>query len=86
MSNPLKNVPLRDCRRFLTKVGCQTNLTEGGHEHWTRADLLRPITIQTHIDPVPERIMKQIINALKIERDEFVEILNNQGLIIIAYN
>lgn len=49
----------------------------GGHEHWTRADLLRPITIQTHIDPVPERIMKQIINALEIDREEFQEMINS---------
>lgn len=77
MSNPLKNVSLKDCRKFLTKVGCHTKRTTGGHEHWTRADLLRPITIQTHIDPVPERIMKQIINSLEIDRDEFVEILNS---------
>ena len=63
-TNPLKNLTLRDCRKFLVKVGCQTKRTTGGHEHWTRVDLLRPITIQTHIDPVPERIMKQIINAL----------------------
>ena len=76
-ANPLKNVSLRDCRRFLTKVGCQTKRVTGGHEHWTRADLLRPITIQTHIDPVPERIMKQIIKTLEIDRDEFVKILNS---------
>ncbi len=77
-ANPLKNVSLRDCRKFLTKVGCKTKRTTGGHEHWTRADLLRPITIQTHIDPVPERIMKQIIIALEIDRDEFVEILKTK--------
>ena len=63
-TNPLKNITLRDFRKFLVKVGCQTKRTTGGHEHWTRVDLLRPITLQTHIDPVPERIMKQIINAL----------------------
>jgi predicted RNA binding protein YcfA (HicA-like mRNA interferase family) len=77
MSNPLKNVSLRDCRKFLTKVGCENKRITGGHEIWTRADLLRPITIQTHIDPVPERIMKQIINALEMDKDEFIEILNN---------
>ena len=59
------------------KAGCQTKRTTGGHEHWTRSDLLRPITIQTHIDPVPERIMKQIIRTLEIDRDEFVKILNS---------
>lgn len=76
-TNPLKNVSLKECRKFLTKVGCQTKRTNGGHEHWTRFDLLRPITIQTHIDPVPERIMKQIINALEIDRAELKKILNS---------
>ena len=76
-ANPLKNASLRDCRRFLMEAWCQTKRTTGGHEHWTRSDLLRPITIQTHIDPVPERIMKQIIRTLEIDRDEFVKILNS---------
>jgi hypothetical protein len=76
-NNVLKNISLRVCRKFLLKVGCQNKRTSGGHEHWTRADLLRPITIQTHIDPVPERIMKQIINALEIDREEFQEILRS---------
>lgn len=75
--NPLKNVSLKECGRFLLKVGCQNKRTTGGHEHWTRSDLLRPITIQTHIDPVPERIMKQIIKALEIDRDEFLEIMKS---------
>jgi predicted RNA binding protein YcfA (HicA-like mRNA interferase family) len=77
MPNPLKNVSLRDCRKFLTKAGCHTKRTTGGHEHWTREDLLRPITIQTHIDPVPERIMKQILSTLKIDKEEFLKILNS---------
>lgn len=77
MSNPLKNVCLRDCRKFLEKSGCQSKRTNGGHEHWTKSDLLRPITIQTHIDPVPERILKQILNALEIDRDEFAEIMKS---------
>lgn len=74
-TNPLRNVSLKDCRRFLTNEGCQTKRTNGGHEHWTRSDLLRPITIQTHIDPVPERIMKQILSALDMDKDEFVKSL-----------
>jgi len=77
VSNPLKNVSLRDCRRFLSKVGCKNTRSNGGNEHWTRADLHRPITIQSHIDPVPERIMKQIITALGIDKEQFHEILKN---------
>lgn len=75
--NPLKNVCLRDCRKFLLKVGCQNKRTNGGHEHWTRVDLLRPITLQTHIDPIPERIMKQMLNLLEMDRDEFQEIFKS---------
>jgi len=33
----------------------------------------RPVTIQTHIDPVPEFIIKQVLRHLKMERDEFFE-------------
>lgn len=50
-------------RYTLSKNGCKLTRTSGGHEHWTRADLFRPITIQSHIDPVPERVMKQILIA-----------------------
>lgn len=76
-SNPLKNVSLKDCRKFLTKALCKKTRTSGGHEHWTRADLLRPITIQTHIDPVPERIMKQIVQALDMDKDDFQKVLDS---------
>ena len=75
MANPLKNVSIRDCRKFLIRANCKINRTTGGHEHWTRADLKRPITIQSHIDPVPERIMKQIINTLGINKDDFLKML-----------
>jgi len=78
MSNHLRNVSLKDCRKFLTKVGCKNNRTNGGHEHWSRIDLLRPITIQTHIDPVPERIMRQILSALDLDKDDFWEILQSK--------
>ena len=76
-ANPYKNISLRDCRKFLQKTGCQNKRTNGGHEHWTRTDLLRPITIQTHIDPVPERIIKQIVNALELDKEEFEEIMGS---------
>ena len=74
-ANPLKNVSLRDCRKFLEYSGCIKYRTTGGHEHWTRKDLKRPITIQSHIDPVPERIMKQIITALGVDKNEFKKII-----------
>ena len=49
----LRNIPLKLYRDFLKAQGCICNRTNGGHEHWSRSDLLRPITVQTHVDPVP---------------------------------
>ena len=70
----LSNIPLKDFRRFLKRQGLnviKTSKGRGGHEKWSRADLDRPITIQTHIDPVPEFIVKQVLRYLEISREEF---------------
>ena len=72
----LSNIPLKDFRRFLRSQGLniiKSSKGRGGHEKWSRADLDRPITIQTHIDPVPEFIVKQIIRHLAMIREEFIE-------------
>jgi hypothetical protein len=53
-----KNVSLADYRRYLKSEGCIYSRTSGGHEHWTKTGLSRPITFQTHKDPVPEWIIK----------------------------
>lgn len=75
MSNPYKNISLKDCRHLLTKSGCKKIRTNGGHEIWSKSTLMRPITIQTHIDPVPERIIKQIKTALGLTKEQFIELL-----------
>lgn len=72
----LSNIPLKDFRRFLRSQGLniiKSSKGRGGHGKWSRADLDRPITIQTHIDPVPEFIVKQIIRHLAMTREEFIE-------------
>lgn len=71
----LSNVKLADLREFLEKCGCKCIGVSGGHEKWTRSDLLRPIIIQTHIDPVPEFIVQQILRALSLSKNDFFKIL-----------
>ena len=71
MTPGLRNVSLRQYRRFLQNVGCACVRTTGGHEHWTRAGLLRPITVQTHVDPVPEMIVKSGLRILGMSREQF---------------
>jgi len=69
------NLPLSTIRKVLSHVGCKKFDIKGGHEKWTRSDLLRHIIIQTHIDPVPTFIVLQIMRTLSITRDEMKKIL-----------
>ena len=72
----LSNISLKKFRKFLLAQGLNVikdSKGRGGHEKWSKADLYRPITIQTHVDPVPEFIVKQVIRHLKIDRDKFFE-------------
>lgn len=69
----LRNIPLKLFRDFLTEKGCICNRTSGGHEHWTRNDLLRPITLQTHVDPIPEFIIKNTLRQLGLSKTDFLK-------------
>jgi predicted RNA binding protein YcfA (HicA-like mRNA interferase family) len=70
-SSHLKNIPLKLFRSFLEEQGCVCNRTKGGHEHWSRKDLLRPITLQTHVDPIPEFIVRNTFKQLGLKKEDF---------------
>ena len=70
------NLRLSQVRNLLKHQGCNLIGTKGGHEKWSRRDLLRPIIIQTHIDPVPTFIILQIMRALNISRNQMEKILS----------
>lgn len=75
----LSNIPVQDFRRFLKSEGLniiRESKGRGGHEKWSRSDLDRPITIQNHIDPVPEFIVKQVMRYLNIDRQAFFEAID----------
>ena len=76
----LSNIPLKLFRKFLKSQGLQVikgAKGRGGHEKWSRKGLDRPITIQTHINPVPEFIVKQVLRHLGMTREEFSKVINN---------
>ena len=73
----ISNIPLKDIRKILEKYDVKHHSTNGGHEKWTANFLLRPIILQTHIDPVPPRIVQQIIRHLCIDKDEFFSIYDS---------
>ncbi|WP_028525591.1 hypothetical protein [Runella limosa] len=74
----LSNISVEELRRFLLKLGLNQSTQSkgrGGHEKWTGKQLTRPIIFQTHIDPVPEFIMKQILRHLGLSKDDFFKLM-----------
>jgi hypothetical protein len=77
----LSNITLADFRSFLSSKGLKvikSTKGRGGHEKWARADLDRPITLQTHVDPVPEFIVKQVLRHLSMTREQFYKHLSER--------
>lgn len=74
-THKLSNIPLKEYRLFLEKVGCKNIRTTGGHEVWSRKDLTRPIIVQTHESPIPEFIIKNALRALGLTTKDFFNIL-----------
>lgn len=77
MANGLKNIPLRLFRDYLYFKGLKPIRKKGGHEVWSRKSLLRPIILQSHIDPIPEFIIKSNLRTLGETADDFYEFVKN---------
>lgn len=71
----LSNISLRELRLVLTQLGLSKERTNGGHEIWSKEGLFRPVTFQTHKDPVPELVIKNIIRDMNVTREQFLAIL-----------
>ena len=74
----LSNVSISLFRNFLFDIGCKRISIEGGHEKWHKDGCLRPVIIQTHIDPIPEFIVKNILRSLGLTRNDFINWLKRQ--------
>lgn len=71
----LKNIPLKVYRKFLLNVGCKLIRTSGGHEVYSRPDLNRPIILQSHIDPVPEFIIRNHLRQIQMDKTDCLNML-----------
>ena len=69
----LSNVSLTQFRQFLSDIGCVCISASGGHEKWKKEGCLRSVILQTHIDPVPEFIVKNNLRTLGLSRNDFIE-------------
>lgn len=73
----LSNISLRRFRGFLESKELKCIDTVGGHEKWVRADLRRPVILQTHVDPVPEFIIRSNLKTIGATIKELIEYLGN---------
>lgn len=73
----LRNIEVKTFREFLIWKGLNKIRTTGGHEIWCRSDLKRPVTFQTHVTPVPEFIVKQILRNIGSDRNDFIKFLES---------
>lgn len=72
----LSNISIAQFRVVLSALGLCCVRTKGGHEAWSKAGMLRPVIFQTHVDPIPEFIIKSNLRTLGLSREEFLCLLN----------
>lgn len=71
----LSNISISQFESFLELAHCKFVKNEKGHCKYIRADLLRPIVFQNHINPIPEFIIKNLLRLFPYTKDEFFDIL-----------
>ena len=76
-NNPLKNIPLKTFRDYLEWNGLNRIRISGGHEIWGKKGLKRPVVLQTHKDPIPERIVRDTLRNIKQTPDNYIEFLKS---------
>ena len=73
----LSNVTIAEFRAIMVLLGMTKVRTKGGHEAWMKAGMTRPAIVQTHVDPVPEYVLRNNLRFIGISRDEFLTLLEN---------
>ena len=71
----LKNISLKTFRDYLIRCGLNHIRTRGGHEVWSAKGLTRPVILQTHVDPVPEFIIKNNLRTMGKSVDDLIKFL-----------
>ena len=73
----LSNITVKEFRDLLLRLGLQPLRTAGGHEIWTKTGLRRTIVFQTHVEPIPEFVVRNAIRDLGMTRPEFMDVLES---------
>ena len=68
----LSNITIAELRDVLTRLGLTKVRTKGGHEAWMKPGMKRPVIVQTHVNPVPEFIIKNNLRVIGIRKQDFL--------------
>lgn len=71
----LANITISEFRAVIERLGLSKIRTKGGHEAWIKKGMTRPVIIQTHVNPIPEFIVRNNLRNIGISKQEFLEIL-----------
>lgn len=71
----LKNITLKQFKAYLLHCGLKHIRTKGGHEIWSSKNLTRPVVLQTHVDPIPEFIIKNNLRTIGQTEQHLLEFL-----------
>lgn len=71
----LSNVSISEFRAIMLLLGLSKVRTKGGHEAWMKAGMTRPAIVQTHVEPVPEYVLRNNLRIIGISREEFLTLL-----------
>lgn len=74
----LKNIPLKVFRDYLMHCGLRHIRTKGGHEVWSAKGLTRPVILQTHVDPIPEFIIKNNLRTMGRSVEDLLKFLEGK--------
>lgn len=77
--NLLKNISIEQFQTFLKLAKFDFIGLNGGHEKWTRKDILRPIIFQSRIDPIPYAIIDRNLSIIGCNPDIFLRTLNKEN-------
>jgi hypothetical protein len=72
----LSNIRIADWKKYLKAMNCHFDHIKDGHEVWHGAGLSRPIVFQTHIEPVPEFIVRNTLRILNVDRKQFEKVFS----------
>lgn len=77
MTRKLSSITIKEFRAFLEFHGLNYHHTKGGHEIWSKKALTRPVTFQTHIDPIPPFIISNNLRVMGLTSKDLRDYLES---------